>query len=100
MDYYYYLAPIPGIGNVTITDLLSEVASLTQYEHPRQLIEPAELTLCKNSSDQQKGQIRISKRGRRKLRALLFHIMMPLICIIQPLSNYRNITPHTSKPAS
>ena len=32
-----------------------------------------------NSSGQHKGQKRISKRGRRKLRALLFRVMMPLI---------------------
>lgn len=37
------------------------------------------LTLRENSSGQKKGQKRISKRGRRKLRALLFRVMMPLI---------------------
>jgi len=76
---YDYLASVPGIGDVTIVDLLSEVGSLTQYAHPRQLIKLAALTLRENSSGQQKGQKRISKRGRRKLRALLFRVMMPLI---------------------
>ena len=79
MTDYEYLASVPGIGNVTIVDLLSEVGSLTQYEHPRQLIKLAGLTLRENSSGKQKGQKRISKRGRRKLRALLFRVMMPLI---------------------
>ncbi|MEK5079128.1 IS110 family transposase [Solibacillus sp. FSL W7-1436] len=76
---YEYLASVPGIGDVTIVDLLSEVGSLAQYTHPRQLIKLAGLTLRENSSGQQKGQKRISKRGRRKLRALLFRVMMPLI---------------------
>ena len=76
---YDYLASVPGIGDVTVVDLLSEVGSLTQYEHPRQLIKLAGLTLRENSSGKQKGQKRISKRGRRKLRALLFRVMMPLI---------------------
>lgn len=76
---YDYLASVPGIGDVTVVDLLSEVGSLTQYEHPRQLIKLAGLTLRENSSGQQKGQKRISKRGRRKLRSLLFRVMMPLI---------------------
>ena len=76
---YDYLASVPGIGDVTIVDLLSEVGSLTQYAHPRQLIKLAGLTLRENSSGQQKGQKRISKRGRRKLRSLLFRVMMPLI---------------------
>ncbi|KGX84689.1 IS110 family RNA-guided transposase [Pontibacillus litoralis] len=79
MTDYEYLASVPGIGDVTIVELLSEVGSLTQYEHPRQLIKLAGLTLRENSSGQQKGQKRISKRGRRKLRALLFRVMMPLI---------------------
>ncbi|MFJ7952468.1 transposase, partial [Lysinibacillus sp. NPDC096418] len=76
---YEYLGSVPGIGNVTIVELLSEVGSLTQYEHPRQLIKLAGLTLRENSSGQHKGQKRISKRGRRKLRALLFRVMIPLI---------------------
>ena len=79
MTDYEYLASVPGIGDITIVDLLSEVGSLTQYAHPRQLIKLAGLTLRENSSGQQKGQKRISKRGRRKLRALLFRVMMPLI---------------------
>ena len=79
MTDYDYLASVPGIGDVTIVDLLSEVGSLTQYAHPRQLIKLAGLTLRENSSGQQKGQKRISKRGRRKLRSLLFRVMMPLI---------------------
>lgn len=79
MTEYQYLASVPGIGDVTIVDLLSEVGSLAQYTHPRQLIKLAGLTLRENSSGQQKGQKRISKRGRRKLRALLFRVMMPLI---------------------
>lgn len=79
MTDYEYLNSVPGISNVTIVELLSEVGSLTQYEHPRQLIKLAGLTLRENSSGQHKGQKRISKRGRRKLRALLFRVMMPLI---------------------
>lgn len=79
MTDYEYLASVPGIGDITVVDLLSEVGSLTQYEHPRQLIKLAGLTLRENSSGQQKGQKRISKRGRRNLRALLFRVMIPLI---------------------
>ena len=76
---YEYLNSVPGISDGTIVELLSEVGSLTQYEHPRQLIKLAGLTLRENSSGQHKGQKRISKRGRRKLRALLFRVMMPLL---------------------
>lgn len=76
---YEYLASVPGVGDGTIIELLSEVGSLTQYEHPRQLIKLAGLTLRESSSGQHKGQKRISKRGRRKLRALLFRVMIPIL---------------------
>lgn len=35
---YEYLSSVSGIGDITIVELLSETSSLTQYEHPRQLI--------------------------------------------------------------
>lgn len=76
---YEWLKTVPGLGDTTITDLLSEIGSFSHYHHPRQLIKLAGLTLRENSSGQHKGQKRISKRGRRHLRALLFRVMMPLI---------------------
>jgi transposase len=55
------------------------VGSFSHYQHPRQLLKLAGLTLRENSSGQHKGQKRISKRGRKHLRALLFRVMMPMI---------------------
>lgn len=76
---YEWLQTIPGLGDATIVELLSEIGSFAQYQDPRQLIKLAGLTLKENSSGQHKGQKRISKRGRKRLRALLFRVMMPLI---------------------
>ena len=76
---YEYLASVPGIGYSTIAGILSEVGSLTDYESPRQLIKLAGLTLRGNSSGTHKGQKRISKRGRKRLRSLLFKAMLPLL---------------------
>lgn len=76
---YEYLQTVPGLGDPTIIDLLSEVGSFAHYTHPHQLLKLAGLTLRENSSGQHKGQKRISKRGRRQLRALLFRVMMPII---------------------
>lgn len=76
---YEWLQTVSGLGDATIVDLLSEIGSFSHYEHPRQLIKLAGLTLRENSSGQHKGQKRISKRGRRQLRALLFRVMMPMI---------------------
>lgn len=79
MTDYAYIVSVPGVGPNTVVELLSEVGSLTHYEHPRQLIKLAGLTLRENSSGQQKGQKKISKRGRKRLRALLFRVTLPLI---------------------
>jgi transposase len=76
---YEWLSTVPGLGDTTIVDLLAEIGSFSLYEDPRQLIKLAGLTLRENSSGQHKGQKRISKRGRRKLRALLFRVMMPMV---------------------
>ncbi|WP_059171341.1 IS110 family transposase [Bacillus sp. FJAT-27445] len=76
---YEFLSSVPGMGDATIIDLLAEIGSFSHYEDPRQLIKLAGLTLRENSSGKHKGQKRISKRGRRKLRAVLFRIMMPLV---------------------
>lgn len=76
---YEWLQSVPGLGDKTIIDLLSEIGSFAHYDHPRQLIKLAGLTLRENSSGQHKGQKRISKRGRRQLRALLFRVMIPMI---------------------
>jgi transposase len=76
---YQWLSTVPGLGDTTIIALLSEIGSFSHYSHPRQLLKHAGLTLRENSSGQHKGQKRISKRGRRRLRAVLFQVMMPMI---------------------
>lgn len=76
---YEWLSSVQGLGEVTIVDLLAEIGSFSNYNDPRQLLKLAGLTLRENSSGQHKGQKRISKRGRRKLRAILFRVMIPML---------------------
>lgn len=76
---YELLKTVPGLGDATIIELLSEIGSFSHYQDPRQLLKLAGLTLRENSSGQHKGKKRISKRGRSRLRALLFRVMMPMI---------------------
>lgn len=46
---------------------------------PRQIIKLAGLSLKENTSGKHKGQTKITKRGRKSLRALLFRVAMPLV---------------------
>jgi transposase len=76
---FQWLTTVPGLGDTTIVDLLAEIGSCSHYDDPRKIIKLTGLTLRENSYGQHKGQKRIFKRGRRKLRALLFRVMMPMI---------------------
>lgn len=70
---------LPGAGLVTVAGFLAEVGNLENYHHPRQIQKLAGLNLRENSSGKHKGQTRITKRGRPRLRALLYKCIMPLV---------------------
>ncbi|MEH6944091.1 IS110 family transposase [Bacillus sp. JJ722] len=70
---------VKGIGRDTVAGFFAEVGDLNEYSHPRQIIKLAGLSLKENTSGKHKGQTRITKRGRKKLRALLFRVCMILI---------------------
>ncbi|RCW40332.1 IS110 family transposase [Paenibacillus prosopidis] len=73
------LLAIKGIGRDTVAGFLAEVGDIGQYRHPKQITKLAGLNLKTNSSGTHTGQTRITKRGRKRLRALLFRVMMPLV---------------------
>ncbi|MGO4699558.1 IS110 family transposase [Paenibacillus sp. 2TAB26] len=73
------LLAMKGIGRDTIAGFLAEVGDISQYRHPKQITKLAGLNLKTNSSGTHTGQTRITKRGRKRLRALLFRVMMPLV---------------------
>lgn len=70
---------IKGVGRDTVAGFFAEVGDLQGYSHPRQIIKLAGLSLKENTSGKHKGQTRISKRGRKKLRALLFRVCMIMV---------------------
>jgi len=100
---FEFLVSIPGISENTVIELLSETGSLTLYEHPRQLIKLAGLTLTTHSSGKSEGKKRLSKRGRKRLRSILFKATLPLLHANPPfraLFEYyrsRNKNPLTGK---
>jgi transposase len=102
---FEFLVSIPGISQETVIELLSETGSLTLYEHPRQLIKLAGLTLTTHSSGKSEGKKRLSKRGRKRLRSILFKAILPLLHANPPfraLFDYytsRNKNPLTGKEA-
>jgi transposase len=70
---------IKGIGRDRVAGFFAEVGNLNDYTHPRQIIKLAGLSLKENTSGKHKGKTTITKRGRKKLRALLFRVCMILV---------------------
>lgn len=70
---------IKGIGMITVAGFIAEVGDISRFEHPKQIQKLAGLNLKENSSGQHKGKTTISKRGRRRLRSILFQCMIPLL---------------------
>jgi transposase len=105
LDEYEHLVSIPGIGKNTIIDLIAETGPLKQYKHPRQLLKLAGLTLREDSSGDHKGKKEISKRGRKRLRNLLYRAVLPLLrnnSVFQELYQYyinRPVNPLKKKEA-
>ena len=70
---------IKGVGLITAAGFIAEVGDIKRFTHPSQIQKLAGLNLIENSSGKHKGRTSISKRGRARLRALLFRVMMPLV---------------------
>lgn len=70
---------IPGVAIVTLAGFLAEVGDLGSYDHGQQIIRLAGFNLKENSSGKKKGKSSITKRGRSRLRALLFRAVMPMV---------------------
>ncbi|OME91170.1 IS110 family transposase [Paenibacillus sp. FSL H7-0331] len=79
IPYVQQLLAIKGVGRDTIAGFIAEVGDIHQYRHPKQIVKLAGLNLKENTSGKHKGQTKITKQGRKRLRALLFRVIMPLV---------------------
>jgi transposase len=70
---------IPGVGLVTVAGFLAEVGDLSSYDHPNQIQKLAGLNLKENSSGKHKGKSQITKRGRPRLRGLLYRCVLTMV---------------------
>ena len=79
VDHVENLLAIKGVGSITIAGFMAEVGDIRRFKSPKQIQKYAGLELVENSSGKHKGRSRISKRGRRKLRKILYQVMIPLL---------------------
>ncbi|WP_406945701.1 IS110 family transposase [Halobacillus sp. SY10] len=69
---------IKGVGPMSVAGFFAEVGDLSNYRDPRQIIKLAGLNIMMNQSGKYAGQRTITKRGRRKLRSILYKVARPL----------------------
>ena len=73
------LLKIKGIGVVSLAGFFAEVGDLRRFDSPKQIQKLAGFGIKENSSGKHKGQTTISKRGRARLRAILFQAALVLV---------------------
>lgn len=73
------LMEIKGVGIKTVSGFLAEVGDIRRFDNPKQLQKLAGLALVEDSSGKHQGNTRISRRGRKRLRYLLFEVSMSLV---------------------
>ena len=70
---------IKGIGLVTVSGFIAEVGDIGRFDSPKQLQKLAGLAIVADSSGKHNGESRISYRGRKRLRYVLYEAAISLI---------------------
>lgn len=78
-DYAEFLLTIKGIGVVTLAACLGELGDPTRFEDPRQMSRMAGYNLVEDSSGKNKSGTKISKRGRKNLRSVLYQMALTMV---------------------
>ena len=70
---------IKGVGIKTVSGFVAEVGDIRRFDNPKQIQKLAGYALVEDSSGKHQGETRISKRGRKRLRYLLFEVALSLV---------------------
>ena len=83
IKYANKLLEIKGIGITTVAGFIAEVGDITRFDNTKELQKLAGLELVADSSGKHNGKTKISKRGRKRLRYLLFEAAISVVGKIQ-----------------
>ena len=78
-DYAGFLLGIKGIGIVTLAVCLGELGDPARFDSPRQMSRMAGYNLIEDSSGKNKSRTKISKRGRKNLRSVLYQMALTMV---------------------
>lgn len=79
IPYIDNLLAIKGIGMLTVSGFIAEVGDIGRFDNPKQLQKLAGYAIVSNDSGKHKGESRISYRGRKRLRYVLYEAAISLI---------------------
>lgn len=79
IPYVDKLMEIKGVGMVTVSGFIAEVGDIGRFDNPKQLQKLAGYAIVANESGKHNGESRISYRGRKRLRYVLYEAAISLI---------------------
>ena len=79
IPYVDKLMAIKGIGLTTVSGFIAEVGDIGRFDNPKQLQKLAGYAIVANESGKHNGESRISHRGRKRLRYVLYEAAISLI---------------------
>ena len=79
IPYIDKLLAIKGIGIATVSGFIAEVGDIGRFDNPKQLQKLAGYAIVANESGKHSGESRISYRGRKRLRYVLYEAAISLI---------------------
>lgn len=79
IDYAPFILSLPGVGLVSAAVLLGQTGDLKNYYKPEELISHAGLDLVYWDSGKYRSRRHISRRGRPRLRLILFQITLSFV---------------------
>ena len=79
IPYIDNLLSIKGIGMVTVSGFIAEVGDIGRFDNPKQLQKLAGYVIVADDSGKHNGESRISYRGRKRLRYVLYETAISLM---------------------
>jgi len=70
---------IKGMGLMSAAGIFAEIGDIGRFDSPKQIQKLAGLAIRENRSGKHQGGTGISRRGRKRLRTILFQVILPMV---------------------
>lgn len=78
---FQVLVSFPGIGETTAVRIIGELGDIRRFKNPKQINAYAGIDIQRHQSGKLQYQDRINKRGNRRLRKILYFMVMSMISL-------------------